>query len=62
VFPVASNRKGIADKQKKLMKQIIFLESATKFILPPLQETGRASKDPNLPIDDRRKIMLPYEQ
>jgi len=25
-----------------------------------LQKTGRASEDPNLPIDDRRKIILPY--
>jgi len=30
--------------------------------LPSLQETGRASEDPNLPIDNRRKIMLPYRQ
>jgi len=32
-----------------------------RFILPSLQETGRASEDPNLPIDDRRKIILPYK-
>jgi len=30
--------------------------------LPSLQETRRASEDPNLPIDDRRKIILPYKQ
>jgi len=29
--------------------------SATKLTLPSLQKTGRASKDLNLPIDDRRK-------
>jgi len=44
------------------MKQIIFLEGATRFVLPSLQEMGRASEDPNLPIDDRRKIILPYKQ
>jgi len=43
------------------MKQIIFL-AAVRFILPPPQETGRTSEDPKLPIDDRRKIILPYKQ
>jgi len=43
------------------MIQIIFLEGPTRFILPSLQETGRASENPNLPIDDRGKI-LPYKQ
>jgi len=37
------------------MMQIIFPEGPTRFILPSLQETGQASEDPNLPIDDRRK-------
>jgi len=44
------------------MKQTIFLEGATKFILSSFQETGRASEDPNLPIDDHKKIILPYKQ
>jgi len=45
------------------MKQIMFPEGSTKFSLSSLQETGRASEDPNLPIDraNRRKIILPYE-
>jgi len=43
------------------MKQITFPEGSMKFILPSLQEMGRASEDPNLPIDDRRKFILPYE-
>jgi len=29
--------------------------------LPSLQKTERASEDPNLPIDDRGKIILPYK-
>jgi len=37
----------------------MFSEGSTKFILPPLQ--GRTSEDLNLPIDDRRKVILPYE-
>jgi len=44
------------------MKQITFPEDSTKFILPSLQETGRASENPNLPIDDRKKIVVPYKQ
>jgi len=44
------------------MKQIIFLEGAMKFILPRLEETGEASEDPNLPIDDGRKIILSCKQ
>jgi len=43
------------------MIQIIFLEDPMRFILPSLQKTGRASEDPNLPIDDRGKIILPYK-
>jgi len=43
------------------MKQITFPEGSTKFILPSLQKTKRANEDPNLPIDDRRKIILSYE-
>jgi len=43
------------------MKQITFPEGSTKFILPSLQEIGWAREDPNLPIDDRRKIILSYE-
>jgi len=42
------------------MIQIIFLEGPTRFILPSLQKTEWASEDPNLPIDDRRKIELLY--
>jgi len=42
------------------VKQITIPEGLTKFILPPLQKTGRASEDLNLPIDDRRKVILPY--
>jgi len=44
------------------MEQIIFPEDSTKFILPSLQEMGRASEDPNLSIDDRRKIVVLYKQ
>jgi len=33
-----------------------------RLILPSLQETGRANEDPNSPIDNRRKITLPYKQ
>jgi len=33
-----------------------------RLILPSLQETGRASEDPNLPIDNRRKIIMPHKQ
>jgi len=40
------------------MMQIIFLEGIVRLILPSLQETVRASEDPNLTIDDRRKIIL----
>jgi len=43
------------------MIQIIFLKGPTRFILPSLQKTERASEDPNLPIDDRGKIILPYK-
>jgi len=43
------------------MMQIVFLEGPTRFILLSLQETGWASEDPNLPIDDRRKIILSYK-
>jgi len=38
------------------MKQIS-LEGTVRSILPPLQETGRASEDLNSPIDDRRKVI-----
>jgi len=40
----------------------MFPEGSTKFILPFLQETGRASEDPNLSINDRRKIVVLYKQ
>jgi len=33
-----------------------------RFILLSLQETGRANEDSNLPIDNRRKIILPYKE
>jgi len=38
------------------MKQIS-LEDTMRSILPPLQETGWASEDLNLAIDDRRKVI-----
>jgi len=44
------------------MKHIILLEGTVRFILPPLQETGRVDEDLNLPIGDRRKVILPYQQ
>jgi len=43
------------------MIQIIFLEGPTRFILLSLQKTRRASEDPNLPINDRGKIILHYK-
>jgi len=59
VFPATSNKRK-PPTNKKWMSQIIFLEGPTRFILPSLQKTGWASEDPNLPIDDRRKIILLY--
>jgi len=44
---------------KKWTKQIIVLIGATKLTLPSLQKTGRANEDPNLSIDDRRKLYCP---
>jgi len=61
VFPAASNKREIADKQKMDDSNNI-LEGTVRLILPSLQETGRASEDPKLPIDNRRKIILPYKQ
>jgi len=60
VFPAASNKREIADKQK--MDDSNNISGTVRLILPSLQETGRASEDPNLPIDDRRKIIVPYKQ
>jgi len=63
VFLAASNKRGIADKQKKINEtNNISGRCHEIYIAPPLQETGRASEDPNLLIDDRRKIILPYKQ
>jgi len=44
------------------MDKIIFLKDATKLALPSFQKTERVSEDPNLPIDDCRKIILAYKQ
>jgi len=60
VFPATSNKREIADKQKMDdSNNSTFLEGPTRFTLPSLQKTERASEDPNLSIDNRRKIMLP---
>jgi len=60
VFPATSNKREIADKQK--MDETNNISGrCTKLTLPSLQKTERASEDPNLPIDDRRSIIMPYE-
>jgi len=61
MFPAISIKEK-SPTSKKWMKHIIFLEGLTRFISCLLyRKQGGQSEDPNLPIDDRRKIILPYE-
>jgi len=49
VFPATSIKREIADKQK-------MDETNNISGIYPLQKTGRASEDPNLPINDSRQL------
>jgi len=64
MFLTIFNKKKIADKLEMGKINNIFyklLEGVTKFILATPRKTERVGKNLNLPIDDRRKIKLPYE-
>jgi len=61
VFPAASNKRGITNKQKKINETNNISGRCHEIYLAP-SSGNRASEDPNLPIDDRRKIILLYKQ
>jgi len=53
--------KSSKNKQTDKINNIFYkmLEGVTEFILSSPQKTGRASEDPNLPIDNRRNLNYP---
>jgi len=62
MFLTISNKREIADKQETSEINNIFYNcwKMSRSLSYPLSGK-RVSKNPNLPIDDRRKIKLSYE-
>jgi len=60
VYPATSNKREIADKQK--MDETNNISGKCHKIYFALPSGNGAGQDPNLPMKNRRKIMLPYKQ